>query len=294
MGENGWVKLWRSCETCPALNSDEAEGVWSRLLRLAARKPTAVNWKGQTIQVAAGEVCLSVRAWSRERGTSYQRLRTIFDRFEREGMIEHRPIFGAVRGAGVGAVGMVVTICNYLEYQANEDTSNAVVNAASTHQQRSSNAQNKKERIKEGKKEILSPNGDSSFSTTEREPKSEIMRAMVDTWNRICGDLLPAARPVGKTRQQHMLARFAEMGRNLELWELVCKRVRASRFLTGQAKPTNGHAPFSASLDWVVAPSNFVKIREGNYDNDRRAQPETIEQWAARLAAEHAERHGYH
>ena len=141
----GWVKIHRSIESCAALDTDDAEGVWVRLVRMAAHDARAVTWKGQTIVLQPGQLCLSVRAWSRERGTSYKRLRNILARFEREGMIEQQPILGAVSGTLSGAVGIRVSICNYSRYQLSEEEKGAGQGAPGAHQGRTRGAQNKKE-----------------------------------------------------------------------------------------------------------------------------------------------------
>ena len=61
------------------------------------------------------------------------------------------------------------------------------------------------------------------------------------------------------------------MGKNREVWiqtaEDIFKRVQASDFLTG--RQSNKRA-WTATFDWLFDNgSNWVKVQEGNYDNDR-------------------------
>ncbi|AWE74359.1 phage replication O, N-terminal -containing domain protein [Pseudomonas aeruginosa] len=41
--------------------------------------------------------------------------------------------------------------------------------------------------------------------------------------------------------------------------------MKASPFLMGKVPGRNGAKPFRATFDWLIAPSNFVKVVEGNY-----------------------------
>ena len=48
-------------------------------------------------------------------------------------------------------------------------------------------------------------------------------------------------------------------------WEQLFVKVEASDFLSGRVKD------WKASFDWIIKPSNAVKILEGNYDNKQHA-----------------------
>lgn len=47
----------------------------------------------------------------------------------------------------------------------------------------------------------------------------------------------------------------------------VFQKAEKSDFLTGKVSNKNGSKPFKASFDWLMKPSNFIKVLEGNYDN---------------------------
>ena len=53
----------------------------------------------------------------------------------------------------------------------------------------------------------------------------------------------------------------------------VFSMVEASDFLTGREK-RESHVNWRPSLDWVLNPSNFTKIAEGNYTNKPRTNPQ--------------------
>ena len=46
----------------------------------------------------------------------------------------------------------------------------------------------------------------------------------------------------------------------------VFQKAEKSDFLTGKVS-NQGSRPFKASFDWLMKPSNFIKVLEGNYDN---------------------------
>lgn len=85
-----------------------------------------------------------------------------------------------------------------------------------------------------------------------------------ELYNSICTDL-PKAIKLSDARKKYIRARWKEYP-DTEFWEKFMHRVQNSNFLTG--KKTD----FVANFDWIIKESNFIKILEGNYDNERRQQ----------------------
>jgi uncharacterized protein YdaU (DUF1376 family) len=67
------------------------------------------------------------------------------------------------------------------------------------------------------------------------------------------------AKPNGRSQG------YANAEGGLDYWRRFFAYVAQSDFLTGKADPQQGRAPFVATLEWLVRPSNFVKVIEGNY-----------------------------
>lgn len=65
-----------------------------------------------------------------------------------------------------------------------------------------------------------------------------------------------------KVREQHLQSRWREKPerQSLEWWERFFKYIAKSEFLMGRTEK-----PFSCDLEWIVRPTNFVKIVEGKY-----------------------------
>ena len=75
---------------------------------------------------------------------------------------------------------------------------------------------------------------------------------------------LPKIISIDKTRKATVKARLKEY--SFEDIITVFKKVEQSDFLTGRIS-ADKQRPFKASFDWIMKPSNFIKILEGNYDN---------------------------
>ena len=75
-----------------------------------------------------------------------------------------------------------------------------------------------------------------------------------------CEAIIPPINSLSKERKRHILARRREYG-DEGLKEMIKKAAR-SDYLNG-----NSNSGWVASFDWLIRPSNFGKVIEGNYDN---------------------------
>lgn len=99
---------------------------------------------------------------------------------------------------------------------------------------------------------------------TPQPPKGERVnyQAVVELFNETCPSL-PKVRDLTDQRRRAIKARIME-GNTAEDFRAVFAKVQASSFLTGK----NGG--WKCGFDWILKPSNWQKIREGNYDNEAR------------------------
>ncbi len=110
-----------------------------------------------------------------------------------------------------------------------------------------------------------------SIVEESREDKSIIYpyRDITALWNSICKSL-PQVKALNDDRRKKIRSRLLEMAPNApQLWLDRCRdlftRVQASPFLTG-----DNQKGWTASFDWLFSNgNNWVKVMEGNYDNDR-------------------------
>ena len=97
--------------------------------------------------------------------------------------------------------------------------------------------------------------------TAQRTPYKEI----VNLYHAECPDL-PRVKVLNELRKRLIRARWKEHP-DFNWWRQYFQKVHASDFLCGRVEPRNGKPPFLADLEWLVRPSNMVKVLEGRYDN---------------------------
>lgn len=95
-------------------------------------------------------------------------------------------------------------------------------------------------------------------------PKGERVNYMsvVDLFNNTCTSL-PHVRYLTDQRKKSIKARIND-GNTADDFREVFEKVQSSDFLTGK------QGGWRCGFDWILKPSNWQKIREGNYDNEAR------------------------
>lgn len=90
---------------------------------------------------------------------------------------------------------------------------------------------------------------------------------IVDLFNRLLTPALPAVVLLSEPRKKQIQARWRQsvVHQSLDFWTEYFASVAESDFLMGRSTGKSGAAPFRATFDWLIAPSNFVKVVEGNY-----------------------------
>ena len=82
-----------------------------------------------------------------------------------------------------------------------------------------------------------------------------------DLYHEICISY-PKVIKFSDSRKKTIKARYIEYGQNIEIFKMLFEKAEQSDFLKG-----NNDNNWSASFDWLINPSNMVKVLEGNYDN---------------------------
>jgi len=95
----------------------------------------------------------------------------------------------------------------------------------------------------------------------ESESLKTDLKKIVDHYNQVC-KRMPRVTTLSDARKKAIKNRVKQYGESkvLEMFDLAA----ASEFLNGN----NGHE-WTANLDWLLKPSNFVKVIDGNYKNIR-------------------------
>lgn len=71
--------------------------------------------------------------------------------------------------------------------------------------------------------------------------------------------------PLNEVRKKYMRARIREFG--IESFKEMVQIASRSAFLKGENKRS-----FKATFDWMIKPSNYQKIIEGNYEDNRNQE----------------------
>jgi hypothetical protein len=86
----------------------------------------------------------------------------------------------------------------------------------------------------------------------------------VEEWNDTRRGLMRARwREKAAPRGRH--PGYANVEDGIAFWRRFFAYCAESRFLTGQADPSPGRPPFVATLEWLIRPTNFAKVVEGNF-----------------------------
>ena len=93
--------------------------------------------------------------------------------------------------------------------------------------------------------------------SAEPTPYSQI----VDLYHQCC-TTLPKVKALSKSRQASIRNLYKKYG--MDGFEDVFAKAGASDFLSGRTGKWNG-----CGFDWLIKPSNFLKVLEGNYDNGK-------------------------
>ena len=91
-------------------------------------------------------------------------------------------------------------------------------------------------------------------------------QSIVELYHEVLPEL-PSLSVLNAPRKAKLKARWREnaVHRDLEFWRDYFGVVRASAWLMGKKPGRNGE-PFRCTFDWLICPSNFVKVVEGNYN----------------------------
>ncbi|WP_196762425.1 helix-turn-helix domain-containing protein [Stutzerimonas frequens] len=90
---------------------------------------------------------------------------------------------------------------------------------------------------------------------------------ITDLFNETLTPALPAVVILNAERKAKLKARWNDspVHQSVDFWRDYFETVKSSDFLMGRTQGKNGGKPFRASFDWLICPSNFVKVVEGNY-----------------------------
>ena len=97
----------------------------------------------------------------------------------------------------------------------------------------------------------------------ENDQPKNVYPEVVEAWNSLTAYGIKPIRSIPAESQRNVMlrARFKQYG--VETFAEVIENIKNSDFLQGKT----GNRPFVVTFDWVIKPSNYPKVLEGNYNN---------------------------
>ena len=118
--------------------------------------------------------------------------------------------------------------------------------------------------IVEAEVEVKAENNTADISPTESKLSATPYQKIVDLYHETLPEL-PRVAKLTKTRKGYIQQRWKEDMPELKNWGNFFNYVGESDFLMGKVNGSGDRPPFRADLEWLIKPSNFVKIAEGKY-----------------------------
>ena len=121
----------------------------------------------------------------------------------------------------------------------------------------------KKDKQKERKKNTLPAQGD--LDPIMIKDANDLHDAFL-MFNLMAEEInVPAIAKLTDPRKKHLKARLKDCG-GVDGWKAALVKVAQSDFLSGRKVGSD----WSVTFDWLVKPSNFTKVMEGNYDKNTK------------------------
>lgn len=263
--ERGWLCLWRKIEDSSSwTRGSDYRGLMITILQKA-------NWKNGYFmgdKIHSGQFATSAKNLAKDLGLTRQRVQRMLSTLHKDGFIT----VSNVRNRYT-----LISLVNWDTYQGiKKQDEQPVSNHWATSEQPVSNyrAQSNKETRKQGNKETNElPEGNSSKPEVSTPCPHEKIREL---YNSLLPELVTCTNR-NKVFDKHTKSRWNESKdrQDMTWWENFFKSVRDSDFLMGRTDK-----PFTCSLDWLVKPSNFTKVLNGNYINRNNTKKRSIEKWA--------------
>ena len=252
--EEGWIKIFRRFLEWEWYSETNMVRLFLHLLLKANFEDK--RWRG--IVIRRGQLVTSISNLHTETRLSERAVRTCLDRLVKTGEIDKQTTSQFT----------IITICKYEEYQQVEEGKRQANDKRATNERQASDKrttnerqQHKNIRKKEDKNNITPSNEGESVET---DPSVEVdLKSLVEFFNKSvaeCGSVLPKIKGATGKRVGYIKARIREFG--IEAVYEVIAKATASDFLNGK-----NQRGWVASFDWIMLPTNFPKVLEGNYDN---------------------------
>ncbi len=126
----------------------------------------------------------------------------------------------------------------------------------------------------ENENEYINENNNKEEEVKEKEPKIDYQN-IIDNYHHLCPTLNKVVA-INEIRKGYMNARVGEYG--IDKVISVIRMAGESKFLTGQNEKA-----WKADFEWILRPSNFLKILEGKYNNGQSSSEQGVKTYEEML-----------
>lgn len=159
----------------------------------------------------------------------------------------------------------LLEVVNYKAFQDNDFEKDKQNNNQKTNEKQTKNKPetNEQQQYNKGNKENKENKGNNSYVDIDK-PMTKVCphQKIIALYHKILPELTNVVTWT-KQRQGYLKTRWSEdiSRQNSSYWTNLFYKIKESDFLMGRVNS------FKADLEWIVRPTNFVKIIEGKYDN---------------------------
>ena len=261
--EGGWIKIF---------TERLLEWEWyhdTKMVRVFLHILLKANYRSKRfegIEIKRGQLVTSLANMSAELGLSVKSIRTCLNKLQTTGEI----------GKQTASKFTIITVCKYDKYQGlrcDEGQANGKRVASEGQakgKRRASEGQQLKNIRKKEYKNNITPSKEGESVDTD-QPVDVDLKSVVEFFNKSVvesNSVLPKIKGATGKRVGYIKARIREFG--IEAVYEVISKAAASDFINGK-----NQRGWVASFDWIMLPTNFPKVLEGNYDNRTNNYNET-------------------
>jgi hypothetical protein len=260
MFQNGFIPFNRNDKDLDIYPRDRIFTEWEAYCDLLFSVNYSQNFKrvlGKTFKIEAGEMIISLRFLAKRWSWSKSKIQNFLKYLTRFNLIEIKATNEDSKKSKFGQIIRVISINGFSEkgqIQGQQKDSKETVKVQQKDKGEESNNNNN--------------NNIYSLSSKDEAPAkefSDFYLKITDCFNTVLKGILPKCSVLTKKRISNLKARILENKTErseLSWWENYFEIIKKSDFLCGRKNKID----FLASFDWIINPSNMVKILEGNYD----------------------------
>ena len=247
----GWIKLHRKIQEHWLWQDKpfDKRSAWIDLLLMANHDYNKFLLGNELVEVERGSFITSELKLMERWGWSNTKLRNFLSLLQKDGMIIKKS----------DNKKSAIIIANYNDYQITESTKEVQEKCKESAEKVQENTNKNVKNVKNVKNDKKLNNNIISRPET---PYEEI----VNLYNTICISF-NSIKQITDKRKGNINARYQESKCSIEVFKILFTKMQDSNFLKG-GWDLGGKADF----DWVMRPTNFVKVLEGKYDNRNQKQ----------------------